>query len=125
MLVFLLELRQLAVVLQDDIVDRLRKRLVEAGLMGAALTGGDRVDEGDDLGVVATRPPQGDIDTALALDVGHLAIDGDLLGERVDPAARDDLVDRDTGRQVLDEIGKSTAANERERLAEPGALACP
>ena len=32
-LVFLLELRQLAVVLQDDIVDRLRERLVEAGLM--------------------------------------------------------------------------------------------
>ena len=125
MLVFLLELRQLAVVLQDDIVDRLRERLVEAGLMGAALTGGDRVDEGDDLGVVASRPPQSDIDTALALDVGHLAVDRDLLGEGVDPAARDDLIDRGTGRQVLDEIGESAAAHERERLAEPGALARP
>ena len=124
-LVFLLELRQLAVVLQDDIVDRLRERLVEAGLMGAALTRGDRVDEGDDLGVVATRPPQGDIDTALALDVGHLAVDRDLLGEGVDAAARDDLIDRGTGRQVLDEIGEPTAAHERERLAEPGALTRP
>ena len=92
--------------------------------MGAPLAGGDRVDEGHDLGVVAGRPPQGDIDTALALDVGHLAVDGDLLGERVDPAARDDLIDRDAGRQVLDEIGESTATHERERLAEPGALAC-
>ena len=124
-LVFLLELRQLAVVLQDDIVDRLRERLIEAGLMGATLTGGDRVDEGDDLGVVAGRPPQGDIDTALALDVGHLAVDRDLLGERVDAAARDDLIDRGTGRQVLDEIGEPTAAHERERLAEPGALTRP
>ena len=99
--------------------------LVEAGLMGAALAGGDRVDEGHDLGVVAGRPPQGDIDTALALDVGHLAVDQDLLGEGVDAAARDDLIDRGTGRQVLDEISEPPRLTNEEQLAEPGALARP
>ena len=115
-LVFLLELRQLAVVLQDDIVDRLRERLVEAGLMGAPLAGRNRVDERRNPGVVARNPTQGDVDSALPLDIGHLAVDGHLLGEGVNAAARDDLVDRRTSRQMLDQISEAATTHELERL---------
>ena len=71
---------------QQRVVDRPGEGPVEAGEVGAALGRGDGVDEGDDVGLVALDPAQGDLDGALAGDLGHLAVDGDLLGEGVDAA---------------------------------------
>jgi len=84
-LVFLLEFGELAIVFQNDVVDDSGERLVEPGLVSATLARGDRVDERCDLGVVATGPAQGNVDSALAFDIGHLAVDRHLLGEGVDP----------------------------------------
>ena len=67
---------------------------LEAGDVGAALGGGDHVDERAQLGVVAGAPAQRDVDAELALDVlrGHVALVVEQrhgLGERVAcPASR-------------------------------------
>ena len=65
----------------------LEQGLLEPGEVGAALGGGDDVDERGDPGVVAGAPAHGDVDAALALDLGgrHVALvveHGDGLPER-------------------------------------------
>ena len=59
----------------QHLVEGLGDGLLEAGDVGAALGGGDHVDEGAQLGVVAGAPAQRDVDAQVALDVlrGHVA----------------------------------------------------
>ena len=66
----------------DGPADDLDEALLEARLVGAAVGGGDDVDERPLDGVVARPPPEGDVDQALPLDVlrDELARRGEHLG---------------------------------------------
>lgn len=93
--------------------------LLEAGDVGAALGGGDDVDEGPDGRVVARAPAQRDVDAQLARHLGrrHLAVlveDGDRLLEGALAGEAQDVADRLVACQVLAEL--ADAAVEAEGL---------
>ena len=66
-----LSLRALAF---HGLAEGLEQRLLEAGLVGAALGRGDDVDEAAHRAVVADPPAQRDVDLAVPFDLGQLAV---------------------------------------------------
>lgn len=110
----------------EHFVHRLGDGLLEAGDVGAALGGGDDVDEGLDRAVVAGAPAQRDVDGELAGDLGrgHVAAlvedrDGLLEGPRAGEAL--DVADGLVLREVLAELADaSVEAEGLLALADPG-----
>ena len=91
--------------------------LLEPGHVGAALGGGDHVDERPQLGVVAGAPPHRDVDGEVALDVlrGHVpqvVEQRDGLGEVSVPCEPQHLGDRLVGGQELAELGDAAVVPE-------------
>ena len=113
---------ELARVLVDRGAQGLEDRLLEAGDVGAALGGGDDVDEGLDDGVVADAPAQRDVDLAGALDLGGAQVPGlrvqGLHGLVVGALTRDvpGVGDGAVGSQPVREV--DDAAVEAEALVE-------
>ena len=113
---------ELARVLVDRGAQGLEDRLLEAGDVGAALGGGDDVDEGLDGRVVADAPAQRDVDLAGALDLGGAQVPGfgvqGLHGLVVGALARDvpRVGDGAVGGQPVREV--DDAAVEAEALVE-------
>ena len=113
---------ELARVLIDRGAQGLEDSLLEAGDVGAALGGGDDVDEGLDGRVVADAPAQRDVDLAGALDLGgaqvpRLGVQG-LHGLVVGALTRDvpRVGDGTVGGQPVREV--DDAAVEAEALVE-------
>ena len=67
---------EFARVLVDRRAQGLENGLLEAGHVGAALGGGDDIDEGLDGRVIADAPAQSDVDLAGALDLGGTQVPG-------------------------------------------------
>ena len=67
---------ELARVLVDGGAQGFEYRLLEADHVGAALGGGDDVDEGPDSRVVSDAPAQRDVDLAGAFDLGGAQVAG-------------------------------------------------
>ena len=93
------------------------QRLLEAADVGAALGGGDHVDERAELGVVAGPPAHRDVDVELALDLlrGHVALVVEQrhgLGERVPALQPQDVGDRLVVGQELGELGDAAVVAE-------------
>ena len=95
----------------------LEQRLVEAGQVGAALGGGDDVDERGDPGVVAGAPAHRDVDGALALDLGgaHVALGVEHrhgLLEGAGALQPPHVGDRRVGREELAELRDAAVVEE-------------
>ena len=110
LLEFVLAEFELARIRLDGLAHRLEAGLFEPGEVSAAVRGGDDVDEGLDLRVIAGPPAQGDVDADLAFDLL-----GDQVSGRVEhrhrllEAARvlqsPGVGDRRIDREVVDEFG--------------------
>ena len=102
------------------VVERLGQRGLEAGHVGAALGGGDHVDEGAQLGLVAGPPTHRHVDAELALDVlrGHVPLLVEQrhgLGEGVRALQPEHLGDRLVVAEELAELGDPAVVAERLR----------
>ena len=101
----------------EGVAERLGQRPLEPGDVGAALGGGDDVDERLRRRVVAGAPAHGDVDVELALDVGRGHVAGVVehrhgLGEPVLALQPDDVGDRLVGGQELAELGDPAVVQE-------------
>ena len=99
------------------VVEGLQQPLLEAADVGAALGGGDHVDERAQLGLVAGPPPHRDVDVELALDLlrGHVTLlveDRHGLGEGVLALQPPDVGDRLVVGQEVGELGDAALVAE-------------
>ncbi|CAM5503630.1 hypothetical protein KAURM247S_01557 [Kitasatospora aureofaciens] len=113
----------------QHLVDGLGQRALEAGDVGAALGGGDDVDEGAQRGVVAGAPAQRDVHSEVAGDLrrGHVAEvvqDRHGLLEGALAAQPQHVADRLVGGQELAELGDAAVVVE-DRLLDLLALGEP
>ena len=97
--------------------ERLDERLLEAGLVGAALRRGNDVHEAADAGVVADPPAQCDVHFAIAFHFSDLAValliqDGDGFLEVAGPVQAPDVRDTGVGGEELDELGDTAVVVE-------------
>lgn len=130
------------------LVDRLGHGALESGHMGAALGGGDDVDERLEVGVVPGAPAQGDVDRELTRDLGRrhvtaLVQDRHGLLESALSGQAQDVADRLVLGEVLAEFADAAveaegllglalavepafvADDDREPRNEEGRLPCP